>query len=390
MVMLADTDAGSIVTAAQSGAQWGYRLLPLQLVMIPVLYIVMELTVRLGISTGKGHARLIKERFGVGWAILSVGTLLVSTVGALVTEFAGLAGVGSMVGLSARVVVPAAACFLGLVVVSGSYRRVEWIGVALGLFELAFLVAAVRAHPSVVALGRSLWSSQPLGNSGYLSLVAANIGAVIMPWMIFYQQAAILDKGLGHADLRTARVNTALGAVVTQLVMIAVLVSTGSTLYYHHTGSLTTIPGISAALIPYLGEIGGRLAFILGITGASLVAAIVVSLAAAWSISEIWGTPGSLNKQVHQAPVFYGVCFASLGIAAVLVLSNTSLIHLAIEVEIMNSLLLPIVLGFLLLLAWTVLPEPYRLKRFEWVGLVVVVAAIVVMGLEISVSSLGL
>ena len=196
MVMLADTDAGSVVTAAQSGARWGYALLPLELLLIPVLYLVMELTVRLGIATRKGHAQLIKERFGRGWAGIAVGALLISTTGALTTEFAGLAGVGSMVGLSPDLVIPAGAAFLGLVVMSGSYRRVERIGVALGLFELAFIVAAVRAHPAISGIAGSIWAREPLGNSGYLSLVAANVGAVVMPWMIFYQQAAVVDKGL--------------------------------------------------------------------------------------------------------------------------------------------------------------------------------------------------
>ncbi|HMK95998.1 MAG TPA: divalent metal cation transporter, partial [Acidimicrobiales bacterium] len=119
MVMLADTDAGSVVTAAQSGARWGYDLLPLEVALVPVLYLVMELTVRLGIATGKGHARLVKDCFGAKWAVLSVGTLLVSTTGALVTELAGLAGVAAMEGIGPSVSVPAAAGFLGLIVLSG-------------------------------------------------------------------------------------------------------------------------------------------------------------------------------------------------------------------------------------------------------------------------------
>lgn len=390
MVMLADTDAGSIVTAAQSGARWGYRLLPLEILLIPVLYLVMELTVRLSIATGKGYTQLVKERFGRRWAALSVGMLLVSTTGALVTEFAGIAGVGSMVGLPAWLVIPAAAALLALVVVSGSYGRVERIGVTLGLFELAFLVAALRAHPDARALTASMWSTQPLRNGGYLSLVAANIGAVIMPWMVFYQQSAILDKGLTGKDLRGARVTTALGAAVTQVVMIAVLVATGATLFRHHPGSLDTVPQISAALVPYLGAVGGRLAFALGITGGALLAAIVVSLAAAWAFAELAGSPRSLNKRVGQAPLFYGVYFASLALATGLVLMSSSLVRLAVGVEIMNALLLPIVLGFLVTLAWTALPEPYRLRTVERAVLVVVVGGIVLVGLALAAVALGM
>ena len=166
MVMLADTDAGSVVTAAQSGASWGYSLLPLEVGLIPVLYLVMELTVRLGIATGKGHAELVKDCFGQKWAVLSVALLLVSTTGALVTELAGLAGVGLMEGIPPRVTVPAAAVFLALVVMSGSYRRVERIGLALGLFELAFLFAALRAHPSLHAAAVQLLLPGAAGQGG--------------------------------------------------------------------------------------------------------------------------------------------------------------------------------------------------------------------------------
>ena len=390
MVMLADTDVGSIVTAAKSGATWGYRLLPLQIILIPVLYVVMELTARLGIATGMGHAQLIAHRFGRRWAMLSVGALLISTTGALVTEFAGIAGVAGIVGLPSVIVVPAAAVFLALVVISGTYRRVELIGIGLGLFELAFVLAAALAHPNAGALVGSVRSAQPLGNTGYLSLVAANVGAVVMPWMVFYQQAAIVDKGLVHKDLRGARVDTALGAVMTQVVMIAVLVAAGSTLFDHHTGPLNSVGQISKALTPSLGAVGGRVAFALGTTGAALVAGIVVSLAASWAFAELAGRPRSLNQRVHQAPLFYGIYFGSLAAAATLVLVSPSLVGLAVAVEVVNAFLLPIVLGFLVVLAWTALPAPYRLRPLERVVLLVVTGAVIVLGLGLAASAFGL
>ncbi len=388
MVMLADTDAGSVVTAAQSGARFGYRLLPLEVLLIPVLYLVMELTVRLGLTTGKGHAELIKARFGRGWAVFSVSILLVTSVGALVTEFAGIAGVGSIVGLPPQLTVPGAAVVLLLVVVSGSYRRVELIGIGFGLFELAFLVAAVRAHPDPGALVGSLGMGQPLGNSAYLALVAANVGAVVMPWMIFYQQAAILDKGITVRDLRFARINTAIGAVVTQVIMIAVLVATGASLFHRHSGSLNTVAQISTALTSSLGAAGGRLAFSMGVAGAALVAALVVSLGAAWAFAEVAGKPRSLNRKFRQEPLFYGVFTGAVGLSAVLVLTSGSLVGLAIAVEVLNALLLPIVLVFLIVLAWTTLPAPYRLRLWEKGVLLVVTTAVVVMGAMLAMTSI--
>ena len=388
MVMLADTDAGSVVTAAQSGARFGYRLLPLEVLLIPVLYLVMELTVRLGLTSGKGHAELIKARFGRRWAVFSVSILLVTSVGALVTEFAGIAGVGSIVGLPPQLIVPGAAILLLLVVVSGSYRRVELIGIGLGLFELAFLVAALRAHPDPGSLAGSLWSGQPLGNSAYLALVAANVGAVVMPWMVFYQQAAILDKGITVRDLRFARINTAIGAVVTQVIMIAVLVATGTSLFHHHAGSLNTVAQISTALTSSLGAAGGRLAFSMGVAGAALVAALVVSLGAAWAFAEVAGKPRSLNRRFRQEPLFYGVFAGAVGLSAVLVMTSGSLVGLAIAVEVLNALLLPIVLVFLIVLAWTTLPPPYRLRLWEKGVLLVVTAAVIGMGATLAITSL--
>ena len=402
MVMLADTDAGSVVTAAQSGASWGYSLLPLEVALIPVLYLVMELTVRLGIATGKGHAELVKDCFGQRWAFLSVALLLVSTTGALVTELAGLAGVGLMEGIPPRVTVPAAAIFLALVVMSGSYRRVERIGLALGLFELAFLFAALRAHPSLHAAAASFGSLGPLGRGGYLGLVAANVGAVIMPWMVFYQQAAVVDKGLRRENLRAGRIDTAVGAVVTQVVMIAVLVATAATLNSHSLGAkagghavttggtLTSVQAISAALVPYLGTAAGKIAFGLGMVGAAMVAAIVVSLAAAWGFAELTGARHSLNCRATQAPLFYGVYVASLALAAGLTLVVGSPVRLSVAIEVGNAILLPVVLGFLLALAHKALPAPYRLHKVQSTVTFAVVVAVLALNIELGARLVGL
>ncbi len=381
MVMLADTDAGSVITAAQSGASWGYRLLPLELLLIPVLYLVMELTVRIGATTGKGHAEAIRERFGARWAAVSVGTLLISATGALVTEFAGIAAVGEFVGLAPAVTVPLAGGFLVAVVLGGGYRRLELIGLGLGSFELAFLVAALLAHPRVGSVAASLWSHQPLGDRSYLTLVAANIGAVVMPWMIFYQQGAVVDKGLREGQIRVARLDTALGAVLTQAVMVAVLVVTAATLSGRGPTALTSVGQIATALSPYLGAFASRVTLAMGITGAALLAAIVVSLAASWAVAEAFGTRRSLNDAPRKAPLFYGIYTACVVVGAAMVLASHSLVRVAVDVEILNALLLPIVIGFLVALAWTTLPRRHRLRVGERLAVAAVVAVVAVIGL---------
>src|ERR1035437_734165 len=173
VVMLADTDVGSIITAAQSGAQWGYHLLLLQFLLMPVLFIVQDLTVRLGIFTGKGHGELIRETFGAGWAWISVIGLAVATVGALLTEFSGVAAVGQLFGVPRAVSLSLAVAFLLFVVWTGSYRRVERVAIALGLFEFAFFWVAVAAHPRGHDLAAGLLHA-PLSSPAYLYLVSAN------------------------------------------------------------------------------------------------------------------------------------------------------------------------------------------------------------------------
>jgi Mn2+/Fe2+ NRAMP family transporter len=363
VVMLADTDAGSLITASQSGAQWGYRMVLPQLILIPILYVVQEMTIRLGIVTGKGHAALIRERFGRGWAWLSAFTLFASAIGALLTEFAGVAGVGELFGVSRWVSIPVATAALLTLAVTGSYRRVERIGLAVGAAELAFLVAMVMARPDMGALAAGM-RSMPLDNSSYLLLVAANVGAVIMPWMVFYQQGAVIDKHLSEATIRQERHDTAAGAVLTQVIMIAVVVTVAATIGKDNPETpLQTVGDISNALTPYLGRIGGTVLFGMGMLGAALVAAIVASLAGAWGLAETFGWRHSLNERPSRATAkFYATYALTHIVGAALVLASVNLIDLAVDVEVMNAMLLPIVLGLLLALEARALPEQWRMR----------------------------
>ena len=377
LVMLADTDAGSIITAAQSGAQWGYKLLALQLILIPILYVVQELTLRLGLVTGRGHGELIRERFGKAWAWLSVSTLMVACVGAIVTQLSGMAGVGELFGIPAWVTMVVVIALILAMVWTGSYRSIERVAIVFGLFELAFVLVAWRAAPQAPQIVSEL-SQAPLADPKYLYLVAANLGAVIMPWMIFYQQSAVLDKQLGVKDLKVARIDTAIGAVITQLVMAAVLIATGATIHRADPhASLNTVQQIAHAITPFLGDTIGRVVFAAGMTGAAVVATIVVCLTAAWGVGEVAGYKRSLEDHPLEAPWFYGIFSVCLIGGGVLVASGVNLVNLSVAVEVMNALLLPIVLGFLYMLGLKALPDAYRLKgAYAWlVGAIVVVTA---------------
>ncbi len=375
LVMLADTDVGSIITAGQSGVQWGYRLLLLQFALIPVLYIVQELTVRLGVFTGRGHGELIRDSFGPFWAWVSASSLAIASIGALLTEFSGVAGVGELFGIPRTLTMPLAAAALLSIALTGSYRRVERAAIAVGLFEFAFFVIAAAARPDLGALA-SQSIHFPIGNGDFRYLVAANIGAVIMPWMIFYQQSAVADKKLGVADYRAARWDTALGAIVTQLVMIAVLVAAAAAIGTHGAGtSLNTIGDLSGAITPFLGQSLGKLVFGMGVLGAGLVAAIVVSLALAWGLGEVAGYRRSLEYNPRQAPWFYAVYALCVVGGAVAVMVAPNLVSLNVGVQVMNGLMLPVVLGFLVRLAMVALPRQVRLKGW-YLALVLAVSGI--------------
>lgn len=369
VVMLADTDAGSITVAAQSGAVWGYKLLAAQFILIPILYIAQELTVRLGLVTGRGHAELIQMHFGKFWAWISVSTLLVSCMGAIITEFSGIAGVAALFGIPIKTTMILVVIFLSFIAWSGTYRSVERIALAIGAFELVFLYVAWQAHPSAQEILLGL-KSMPFNNSSYLYLMAANVGAVVMPWMVFYQQSAVVDKGLTQAHLNAARWDTGIGAIITQCIMIAVLMVTAATIGKSNPGaSLNTVQEISSALTPDLGATSARLLFSLGMLGAALIATIVVSLAAAWGLGELTGYQRSLQNKPKEAPWFYCVYTLALTIGGILVSSHLNLVKLNVAVEVMNAFLLPIVLGFLFLLARKTLPEKYKLKGW-YAGLV--------------------
>lgn len=349
VVAFADTEAGSITTAATSGAQYGYKLILLQVLLIVPLFVVQEMTVRLGVVTGKGHARLIREHYGLGWAWVSLGTMLITNVAALVTEFAGIAGAAMIFGLNPAPLVIVAALLLIVVIFTAKYKRAEMFALALCVVELLFIPAAFAAHPPVrEVVMQGLFGSQPLGDYNYVLLIASNIGAVIMPWMIFYQQSATVDKGLTLPDLNFARVDTALGAIFTQIIMCAVIVMTAATLFVHRI-PVSDAAHAAISLEPLVGHLAG-MTFGIALIGASLLGAFVVSLATAWAFGEAFGWRCSLNDGL-RAKRFTGLYIACVAIAAAIVLiPHLPLVKITVEVEAFNGFVLPIVLGFLLVL----------------------------------------
>jgi Mn2+/Fe2+ NRAMP family transporter len=360
--MLADTDAGSIITVAQSGAKWGYQLLVPNLLFIPFMFIAQELASRLGLGTGRGAAELVMHRLGRGPAILLLVTLAVSCFGALVSELSGLAGAGATCGVPIWVTMAITVLGLIVMVATGSYRSVERVALFLGLFELAFFVMAWNAPLGVteVVLGAGRTSLQ---DSDYLYLLAANLGTSVIPWTLLYQQSASVDKKLGDGHIKGARIETLAGVVLCQCITSALLIASGATLGHGgEDGSLETVKQIGMAFTATLGSTMGNVVFVLGLTGGALVATIVVCLTLAWTFGESLGVRHSLEHHPTEAPWFYGALGTMIIAGGALVASGINLIDLTIAAGVLNAVLLPIVLGFLYWLGCTALPEALRLK----------------------------
>jgi Mn2+/Fe2+ NRAMP family transporter len=373
--MLADCDAGNVVTAAQSGAKWGIGLLPVLLALIPLLYMIQELCVRLGIFNGRGFGELIRERFGPVWAAIAALGLVVAVMGSLVTEFTGVAGVGEMYGISRHVTLPLAVCVLSAVVLTGSHKRVDRVAMAIGMFELTFFAVVWHARPNLGALAGQFHVA-PAGRAEFAYLVAALIGATFNPWMIFYQQAAVADKKLTSRDYRSARIETAVGAVLTQLLTGAILVAAAATL--SNIGGqrgLQSVGEISTAFSSVVGWQAGRLLFGAGVLGASLVAGIVCSLALAWGLGEIAGFRRSLEESPSSAPWFFGIYLAAVSMSAAVVWIEPDLVSLNVAAQVVNALMLPLVVGLLIALVSAVLPAVNRPRQW-YLWLVSILAAI--------------
>jgi len=385
LVMLADTDAGNVVTAAQAGAQWGYRLLPLIFALAPALYLVQELAARLGLFTGRGFGELIRERFGKTWALLALAGLAVATFGTLVTEFTGVAGIGELYGVSRDVSLSLACVALLAVAATGSYRRIERIALILGLFEVAFLYVAWQARPNLVSVARDAFNA-PIGDRNFLFLAAAIVGSVFNPWMVFYQQSATARKNMRPDAYTAARWDTAFGALLTQALTGAVLVAAAATLYAGaRVTSLTSIGQVGEALSGALGQGAGRLIFSLGVLGASLAAAIVASLALSWGVAEVLGPHRRAKSRAHprlfDSPWFVALFVASLFGAAALAGFSDDLVGLNIAAQVANALLFPFVVGFLVVLASKTLAAPYRLHGAGLLATVVIATTVAAIGL---------
>jgi Mn2+/Fe2+ NRAMP family transporter len=344
--MLADVDAPSVITAGQGGTDSGYALLLPLFAIVPVLFLVQEMTARLALATGKGHAELVRSRYGPGWAAVTVAGMAVINFVAYVAEFAGIALGAAILGIPAPVAIVGALVLHAGAVLSGGYSVFERGALVLSLALFSFVVLAVVGHPNLGHLAADLSPIPSDVPHDYFALVVAIVGASIMPWMLFYQQSASIDKKLTREDLKGSRIETLLGAIASQALMAAIVIAAAA--------AMESAPALSATTVAHLPEGLARLAaggsgwlIAIGLMGSGLLALVVVSLSAAWGIGELMGWPHSLDLKPSQARRFYAVYFAEVLPAAVMALTSADLVRLCIEAMVFNVIVLALPLAFI-------------------------------------------
>jgi Mn2+/Fe2+ NRAMP family transporter len=356
LVMLGENDGPSMLSYAVTGATYGIGFfVPFIVLTFFMAYVVQEMTVRVAIATHRGHAELIHERFGPLWGGFALADLAIGNLLTLVTEFVAIQAGAAYFGISPMPAVGIGVAIVMLTLVTRQYARWERMVMALALGNLMFIPAGLLAHPDAAKIASSLATWQPLpggSSTAFLTLVLATVGATVTPWMLFFQQSSVVDKGLTALDLPQGRIDTALGATLAAIVAIATIVA-AAPLFAHHidVSKLATGADFATALQPYLGSPGASL-FALGMIEAGLVAAVTISTSSAYAVGEVTRTDHSLNSSVPRAHMFYLAAAASVGLAAAVTLvPGAPLLAIAISVNVIATLLMLPALILLLLLA---------------------------------------
>jgi NRAMP (natural resistance-associated macrophage protein)-like metal ion transporter len=344
----AGNDAGGIATYASAGAQFGYRTLFAMVLVTVALVVVQEMCARLGAYTGEGLGALIREQFSIRVTAFALAALIVANVGLVVSEFAGIAAALELLGVSKYISVPIAAVAIWALVVFGSYKYAERLFLVLSLVFFAYPVAAFLSRPDYAQAGADLAWPHFLATKAFLLLVVALIGTTITPYMQFYVAAAVADRGIGPAEYPGEKLDTIAGSIFCNLISMFIIVATAAAI--HVRAPLESAKQAAQALAPVAGRFATQL-FAVGLLGASALAAAVVPLSTAYAISEATGAERSVSKSFRQAPLFLGLFTGQVFIGAAVALVPGNLIRLLVEAQVLNGLITPILLTYVLILA---------------------------------------
>jgi Mn2+/Fe2+ NRAMP family transporter len=342
----AGNDAGGIATYASVGARYGFDLLWMMVVITISLVVVQEMAARMGIVTGKGLADLVRENYGIRWSLFATASVLFANLGICISEFVGIGAALGLAHVPVQVSVPIAAVAVWLLLVRGTYKVAERIFVAMTIPFFAYPIAAILAHPDWGKVGHSVVAPHVQTSPGYVLLFVATAGTTITPFMQLYLQSAVVERGIGTDELNRERVEVVSGSIFANLVASFVIIATAATLYLHGHRDVSTAADAAKALAPFAGRFAEVL-FAVGLLGASLLAAAVLPVTAAYVISETFGFERGLSRTPREAPVFVGVVTALVVIGAgVAMVPGVPVFRLLVGVQAVNGVLLPITLFF--------------------------------------------
>jgi Mn2+/Fe2+ NRAMP family transporter len=343
----AGNDAAGIATYASAGSQFVYRTLFFMLLVTIALVLVQEMAVRLGTYTGKGLAALIREQFTLRMTAVALGCVLLANTGLVVSEFAGIGAAFGLLGVSRYIIIPIAAVAIWALVSFGSYRWAERIFLIMSLAFLAYPIAAILGHPNWGEVGSNLVIPHFEFSKAYLLLGVALIGTTVSPYMQLYAAAGVVDKGADPADYPRARIDAISGAVFACIVSMTIIIATATAI--GGTGPLTSAAEAATALKPVAGA-AAELLFALGLIGASALAGAVVPLSSAYAISEAVGVERSVSRKFTEARLFLGLFGVQVLIGAALALTHINLITLLIGTQVLQGIVTPVILVFILIL----------------------------------------
>jgi NRAMP (natural resistance-associated macrophage protein)-like metal ion transporter len=348
-----DNDAGGIWTYSAAGAQFGYYLLWTTLPVLLALIVIQEMCARMGAVTGKGLSDLIREEFGFRVTFFMMAGLVITNIGNVVAEFAGVAGSMELFGVSKYISVPIAAVIVWLLVVKGTYKSVEKIFLVASLFYFAYIIAGVLAGPAwKIALISSIKppALHEFKQNAYLYMVVGLVGTTIAPWMQFYLQGSIVEKGVTEREYRTSRIDVIFGCVFAVVVAWFIVVACAATLYSHGHREIRDAADAAQALRPLAGD-SAYILFAAGLFNASLFAASILPISTAYTVCEGLGFESGVDKKFSEAPIFYWLYTALIAIGAgIILLPNVPLVRISILSQVINGMVLPFVLIAMLLL----------------------------------------
>ena len=348
-----DNDSGGIFTYSAAGAQFGYTLLWTMIPITIALVVVQEMCARMGAVTGKGLSDLIREEFGLRITFLMMIGILITNFGNVIAEFAGIAGSMELFGVSKYISVPICAVIVWLIVVKGQYKSVEKVFLAASFFYVTYIFAGVLAKPAWIEAMRATIKPPNLAafrQSSYLYMVIGVVGTTIAPWMQFYLQSSIVEKGVTRRQYNTSKLDVIVGCIFTDVVAWFIIVACAATLYVHNVRDIRDAADAAQSLRPLAGDYAYIL-FALGLFNASVFAASILPLSTAYTVCEGLGLESGVERKFSEAPAFYWL-YTALIVAggAVVLIPGLPLIKIAVFSQVVNGAVLPFVLIFMLLL----------------------------------------